>query len=46
MFTGIIEEIGQIKHIAFGTKSSRLIISADKVLDDVKTGDRDRKSVV
>ena len=39
MFTGIIEEIGQIKHIAFGTKSSRLIISADKVLDDVKTGD-------
>ena len=34
MFTGIIEEIGQIKHIAFGTKSSRLIISADKVLDE------------
>ena len=39
MFTGIIEEIGQIKHIALGTKSSRLIIKADRVLDDVRTGD-------
>ena len=39
MFTGIVEEIGQIKHIALGIKSSRLIICADKILDDVKTGD-------
>lgn len=39
MFTGIIEEIGQIKHIALGTKSSAMIIGADKVLDDVKIGD-------
>lgn len=39
MFTGIIEEIGQIKHIALGTKSSAIIIGADKVLDDVKIGD-------
>ena len=39
MFTGIIEEIGQIKHIVLGTKSSAMIIGADKVLDDVKIGD-------
>ncbi|PVX50047.1 riboflavin synthase alpha chain [Balneicella halophila] len=39
MFTGIIEEIGVIQSISRGTKSSRLTISANKVLHDLKYGD-------
>ncbi|MBI9035890.1 MAG: riboflavin synthase [Bacteroidales bacterium] len=39
MFTGIIEEIGVIKSISKGSKSSQLTISASKVLKDVKLGD-------
>ncbi len=39
MFTGIVEEIGTIKRIEKGQVSSRLVISADVVLQDSKVGD-------
>jgi riboflavin synthase len=39
MFTGIIEEKGIIKSIRTIGQSARIIISADKVLDGLKTGD-------
>lgn len=39
IFTGIIEEIGQINSIKRGGRSARLDIRADVVLDDVKLGD-------
>lgn len=39
MFTGIVEEIGEIKGIKNGEKSSNLIVKADKVLDKTKIGD-------
>lgn len=39
MFTGIVEEIGQIKKIKHGTNSSVLTISAEKVLSDIALGD-------
>lgn len=39
MFTGIVEEIGQIKAVQKNVKSVRLTIMADKVLGDVKLGD-------
>lgn len=39
MFTGIIEELGVVKDIQKGTDDYRLIISAKRILDDVKLGD-------
>jgi len=39
LFTGIIEEIGKIKHVQQGAKSARLVIRASKVLEETKTGD-------
>lgn len=39
MFTGIIEEIGEIKNISSGIKSKNFEIKARKVLDDLKVGD-------
>lgn len=39
MFTGIVEEIGEIRNINKGAKSSVLTIKADKVLEDTKIGD-------
>lgn len=39
MFTGIIEEIGEIKSVKHGAKSSLLTISASKVLEGTKLGD-------
>ena len=39
MFTGLIEEIGNIKNIAHGSKSCKITITAKKVLEDVKLGD-------
>ncbi|WP_024615695.1 riboflavin synthase [Clostridium sp. Ade.TY] len=39
MFTGIIEEIGEIKSIKSGIKSSKLLIKASKVLKNTKIGD-------
>ncbi len=39
MFTGIIEEIGNIRRIARGSRSVVLEIGASKVLEGTKTGD-------
>ncbi|GAA0713928.1 riboflavin synthase [Paraclostridium ghonii] len=39
MFTGIVEEIGIIKSIKSGIKSSKLIISCSKVLEKTEIGD-------
>lgn len=39
MFTGLIEEVGNIQNIAHGTKSCKITIKAKKVLEDVKIGD-------
>lgn len=39
MFTGIVEEIGKIKQIINGEKSSTIIITADKVLQGTQLGD-------
>jgi riboflavin synthase len=39
VFTGIIEEKGIIKSIRAGGRSSTMVISAVKVLEDIKTGD-------
>lgn len=39
MFTGIVEEIGEIKSIKKGSKSSVLTIKASKVLEDTAIGD-------
>ncbi len=39
MFTGIIEEIGTVQAIQWGSKSAVLTIIASKILQDVKIGD-------
>ncbi len=39
MFTGIIEEKGVIKSIRTGGRSSRIVISASKILEEMKIGD-------
>jgi riboflavin synthase len=39
MFTGIVEEIGTIRSVHRGSKSICLTIGAEKVLQDMKTGD-------
>ncbi|MFZ3170635.1 MAG: riboflavin synthase [Carboxydocellales bacterium] len=39
MFTGIVEELGQLKGIKSGSKSAFLEIKAKQVLQDVKIGD-------
>lgn len=39
MFTGIIEEIGKIKNIEGGISSGRLMVEADRVLQDSQIGD-------
>lgn len=39
MFTGIVEEIGIVRKIVKGVKSTRLTIEATKVLSDLKYGD-------
>jgi riboflavin synthase len=39
MFTGIIEEIGQIKAIIRGSKSIRLTIICSRVIEGIKPGD-------
>lgn len=39
MFTGIIEEIGKVEQVQKGAKSSRLVIYAQKIMDDLKHGD-------
>ncbi|AEV67800.1 riboflavin synthase [Acetivibrio clariflavus] len=39
MFTGIVEEIGIVRRIVFGSKSIKLSIQCSKIMDDVKLGD-------
>ena len=39
MFTGIIEEIGQVKSILWSSNSIRLTITAKTILEDLKIGD-------
>jgi riboflavin synthase len=39
MFTGIIEEIGRMKHVTASGPSMQLTIEASVVIDDVKLGD-------
>lgn len=39
MFTGIIEEIGQVKYVKEGAVSSTITIQANKVLENTKVGD-------
>ncbi|ADL12940.1 riboflavin synthase [Acetohalobium arabaticum] len=39
MFTGIVEEMGEVSSINRGSQSVELEIKADKVLEDVKIGD-------
>ena len=39
MFSGIIEEIGNVKHIKMGSKSCILTISAKEIMEDIKLGD-------
>jgi len=39
MFTGLIEEVGEIKSIEKGTKSGKITIKASQIMSDVKIGD-------
>ncbi|MEE0859076.1 MAG: riboflavin synthase [Acutalibacteraceae bacterium] len=39
MFTGIVEEIGEIKQVINGEKSSTVVINANKVLQGTQLGD-------
>ena len=39
MFTGIVEELGTVKNIKKGANSAVFTIQAEKILDDLKTGD-------
>lgn len=39
MFTGLVEEIGIVENVKWGSKSARIKIKASKVLEDVKIGD-------
>lgn len=39
MFTGLVEEIGIIQSVLKGTKSAKIVIKGQKVLDGVKLGD-------
>ena len=39
MITGIVEEIGTIKKVEKGAKSSKLTIEGSKIFDDLKLGD-------
>lgn len=39
MFTGLVEEIGEVLKISKGTNSSKISIKAENILDGVKLGD-------
>ncbi|GAB6137425.1 riboflavin synthase [Halanaerobaculum tunisiense] len=39
MFTGIVEELGEVTRIKRGSKSIELVIAADKILEDIQLGD-------
>lgn len=39
MFTGLVEEIGTVQSILKGTKSAKIVINAEKVLENLNLGD-------
>ena len=39
MFTGIIEEIGRVRHVISGRTSGQISIQADTVLENTRPGD-------
>lgn len=39
MFTGLIEEIGQVLEVKNGENSSKITVSSEKVLEEIKLGD-------
>ena len=39
MFTGIIEELGKVKCLKRTSRESRLVISAEKIMEDIHIGD-------
>lgn len=39
MFTGLIEEIGKVQSVVKSTKSAKITIKANKVLEEIKLGD-------
>lgn len=39
MFTGIVEELGSIKTVAHSTRSVKLTVKANKILEDMNLGD-------
>jgi len=39
MFTGIVEEIGKVRGIVYGSRSIKLTIQCSKIMDDVELGD-------
>lgn len=39
MFTGIVEELGVLRSVRRGSDSARLVIGAEKILEDVRVGD-------
>ena len=39
MFTGIVEELGNINRVSRGSKNQRIIINCKKVLEDIHLGD-------
>lgn len=39
MFTGIIEEVGSIRHIRMGSASCVVTVAASRVLEDIRIGD-------
>ena len=38
MFTGIIEEVGIVKEIVKGSRSAKLVVEANLVLEDLELG--------
>lgn len=39
LFTGLVEEIGIVQSVLKGTKSAKIVIKANEILNDVKLGD-------
>ncbi len=39
MFTGIVEELGKVKSISYGSKSIKLMINCNKVIEGTRVGD-------
>ena len=39
MFTGIVEELGSVRHVLPGSRAGKIVIGARKVLEDVHIGD-------